>query len=233
MIERGDTGEATGALWWPSANFGARRETEHPSLIVLHYTAMVSADVALERLCDPAWSVSAHYLIGRDGKLWQLVHESARAWHAGAGTWGPVRDVNSASLGIEIDNDGRSPFSEPAMTRLEALIHELSARWNISPSCVIGHSDCAPGRKVDPGPRFDWRRLECRGLAARAQPGPDGGASLDQLLNSAGYTADAPVSDRLSAFRLRHRRHATGPANAQDRVLLAGLAAIDGGNGAA
>lgn len=154
-----------GAIWVPSPNFGPRRDGLKPTLIVLHYTAMTSARAALERLCDPAAEVSAHYLIGPDGTLWQLVRECDRAWHAGAGAWRGQSDINSRSIGIELDNRGDHPFGEPQMAALEALLESVMARWEIPAAGVIGHSDMAPGRKVDPGPRFDWARLERQGLA--------------------------------------------------------------------
>ncbi|WP_369932508.1 N-acetylmuramoyl-L-alanine amidase [Rhodovulum sp. 12E13] len=216
-----------GAIWLPSPNAGARRGGARPRLVVLHYTAMETAAAALERLCDPTFAVSAHYLVGRDGRLWQLVCERARAWHAGAGAWGAVRDVNSASIGIEIDNSGRAPFAEPAMARLEALLAGVMARWRIGPESVIGHSDCAPGRKADPGPRFDWRRLALRGLALRpdtdAEPGLDPSSDVGALLARAGWTAEAPLEARLAAFRARFRPGGEGPADAADRALLAAL----------
>jgi N-acetylmuramoyl-L-alanine amidase len=210
-----------------SPNAGVRRGPLRPRLVVLHYTAMETAAAALERLCDPAFQVSAHYLVGRDGRLWQLVCERARAWHAGAGAWGAVRDVNSASIGIEIDNTGRAPFAEPAMARLEELLEGVMARWGIGPEGVIGHADCAPGRKADPGPRFDWRRLALRGLALRpdpvAEPRADPGGDVDAWLERAGWTAEAPLDARLAAFRARFRPGVEGPADAADRALLAAL----------
>ena len=160
------------AILHPSPNFGARRGGVRPHLIVLHYTAMQSCDAALARLCDPAHEVSAHYLISRAGALYQLVDEAERAWHAGAGRWGDCTDINSASIGIEIDNDGHSPFAAAAMTTLEGLLPAIMARWSIGPEGVLGHADTAPGRKIDPGPRFDWARLERLGLARTSRVDP-------------------------------------------------------------
>ena len=146
-------------------------------MVVIHYTAMTDAQAALDRLCDPQAEVSAHYLIGADGTLWQMVDEEMRAWHAGAGQWGDVTDVNSRSIGIELDNMGNHPFSEPQMAALEHLLVDILARRAIPPQRVIGHSDMAPDRKTDPGPRFDWRRLAQQGLsvwpeAKPRDPGP-------------------------------------------------------------
>ena len=135
--------------------------------MVIHYTAMQSAVAALERLCDPGPEVSAHYLIAADGTLYQLVDEAERAWHAGAGEWCGRGDVNSRSIGIEIDNDGCAPFTAAAMETLETLLGEVLARHGLGPEAVIGHEHMAPGRKVDPGPKFDWARLARAGLAVK------------------------------------------------------------------
>jgi len=160
----------------PSPNFGERRGAARPSLVVLHYTATQSAAAALDRLCDPGAEVSAHYLVDYDGSVSALVEEDKRAWHAGAGAWGEIADVNSHSIGIELQNDGAEPFGEPQMAALEALLRDVMARWGIPPEGVIGHEHCAPGRKIDPGPRFDWARLARQGLAARGLTGQGGKA---------------------------------------------------------
>lgn len=158
-----------GAIWHPSPNFGARRSgITQPYLIVLHYTAMAGAEAARDWLCNPEAEVSAHYVVARDGACWQLVDEAMRAWHAGRGAWQGCEDVNSASVGIELANTGAEPFPEPQMAVLEALLRGIMARWDIPPEGVIGHEDSAPGRKIDPGSRFDWRRLERLGLARRS-----------------------------------------------------------------
>lgn len=154
-------------LTHPSPNFGERKGGARPSLVVIHYTAMASAMAACERLCDPGAEVSAHYLIDYDGTVMSLVAEDKRAWHAGAGSWGEITDVNSHSIGIELQNTGFEPFGEPQMAALEGLLSEIMNRWGILPEGVIGHLDCAPGRKIDPGPRFDWARLNRLGLASR------------------------------------------------------------------
>ncbi len=209
----------------PSPNFGPRRDGQVPSLIVLHYTAMISAGAALERLCDPEAEVSAHYLIGRDGTVWQLVEESDRAWHAGAGEWKGQGDVNSRSIGIELDNSGTHPFAEPQMAALERLLTGIMARWAIPPEGVIGHSDMAPGRKRDPGPRFDWARLAREGLARPAGRMDDAArrpcmARFRDLARAAGYTADMPDDLLLDTVRLRYRPWARGPLSAEDLAVL-------------
>ncbi|WP_417750502.1 N-acetylmuramoyl-L-alanine amidase [Ruegeria sp. SCP11] len=218
------TTEPLTPIWHPSPNFGARRDGLTPSLIVLHYTAMTSAQAALERLCDPTCEVSAHYLIGSDGTLWQMVSEENRAWHAGAGEWHGQADINSRSIGIELDNTGFHPFSEPQLTVLEALLRQMSERWSIRPEHVIGHSDMAPGRKSDPGPRFPWQRLEHLNLAGqRGQSAPQSVRmdSFRALAQSAGYTADANDDTLLAAVRLRYRPWGKGPLEPADFAPLA------------
>lgn len=206
-----------------SPNFGERREGARPSLIVLHYTAMPTCAEAQARLCDPAAEVSAHYLVSEAGRVAALVPEAARAWHAGAGAWGGVTDVNSHSIGIELANTGDAPFPEPQMAALERILRETMARWAIPPQGVIGHSDMAPGRKRDPGPRFDWRRLARTGLAVWPGAGGDGAADFRARARAFGYP-DLPAETLLAAFRLRFRPQATGPEDAADRAMIDDLA---------
>lgn len=221
---------AAGAGAWPSPNFGERRGGARPGLIVLHYTAMQSCAAARARLCDPAAEVSAHWLIAEDGRTEQLVPEAARAWHAGAGEWAGQGDVNSRSIGIELANTGAQPFPEPQMAALERLLSQIMARWGIGPEAVIGHSDMAPERKADPGPRFDWRRLALAGLSvwpalAPAEAALPAGAEARFLAALArfGYPAADPALLR-AAFRLRFRPWSTGPLTAADLAAAEDLA---------
>ncbi len=195
--------------WHPSPNHGPRREGVRPSLVVLHYTAMATAGAALDRLCAPEHEVSAHYLIGEHGQVWQLVDEAMRAWHAGAGAWGGIGDVNSASIGIELANPGDAPFAAAQMAALEGLLTGIRARWDLAPQAIIGHSDMAPGRKADPGEKFDWRRLARSGLTV--WPLATGPEAADPVRFQAaarrfGYAPDLA----LQAFRLRFRPWARG-----------------------
>ena len=215
-------GESAGALWSPSVNFGARRGCDAPSLIVLHYTAMTCAGAACRVLSDPSREVSAHYLIGRDGFLWQLVRETDRAWHAGAGSWRGEGDVNSRSIGIELCNDGIAPFAEPQMARLERLLREIMMRWTIRPHAVLAHSDTAPGRKIDPGARFDWQRLARQGLALWPDPATPGDFWQDAA--SYGYDTGGDRTALLRSFRLRFRPWASGPMDDTDRAIMASIA---------
>lgn len=208
----------------PSPNFGPRRDDLTPHLIVLHYTAMQSAEAALERLCDPEAQVSAHYLIAGEGRVFQMVAEDQRAWHAGVGEWAGQDDINSRSIGIEFDNRGDHPFSEPLMRQLETLLVQIMQRWEIAAEGVIGHSDMAPDRKGDPGPHFDWARLARQGYVARggldAGPRDPHPESFRKVAAHAGYTADVGDAALLNAVRLRFRPHATGPLCAADYTPL-------------
>ena len=195
------------------------------SLVILHYTAMDGCEAALERLCDPVHEVSCHWLIAADGALWRLVPEDRRAWHAGAARWGGLTDVNSASIGIELDHRGTGLWPEVQLAALEALLGDVTARFGVSPERVLGHSDVAPGRKGDPGAGFPWARLARRGLAVWPEEVGQGDlASLPASLTRIGYDPGAPESARLAAFRLRFRPGAHGPADAADAGLAAEVA---------
>lgn len=139
------------------------------SMVVLHYTGMRTAKEALERMCDPAAEVSAHYMIDEDGTVISLVPEEKRAWHAGRSYWRGVTDVNSASVGIELVNPGHEfgyrPFADAQMDALLPLLADIVDRHDIPRANVVGHSDIAPARKQDPGELFDWERLGQLGLA--------------------------------------------------------------------
>jgi N-acetylmuramoyl-L-alanine amidase len=151
----------------PSPNFDERALPV--SMLVLHYTGMADAAVALARMRDPESKVSAHYMVAEDGQVVRLVPEEKRAWHAGRSWWRGITDVNSASVGIEIVNPGHElgyrPFTEEQMDALVPLCADIIKRWNIPRANVVGHSDIAPARKQDPGELFDWQRLAKVGLA--------------------------------------------------------------------
>lgn len=157
----------------------------------------------------------------------QLVDEDQRAWHAGAGAWGDITDVNSRSIGIELNNTGDAPFAAPLMDALEQLLPAIMERWAVPPERVIAHSDIAPGRKIDPGARFDWARLVRGGMAVTASPQAPIDLDADAFganLKSIGYTADVAPDVMLSAFRLRHRQGHHGPLDGWDCALAQDLA---------
>lgn len=204
------------ATWAASPNHDARRAI----LIVLHATEQESAQASLDtlRTRNAGGPVSAHYLIGRDGHLYQLVADDARAWHAGPGRWGTITDVNSASIGIELDNDGGAPFPDVQIDRLLGLLDDLTTRLRIPRTQVIAHADLAPTRKVDPGPRFPWRRLAEAGFGAWPQPplsDPPPGFDAWLALRAIGYALD----DRAATLRAFRRHFRAGDGGGDDAAL--------------
>ena len=211
------------ATWVPSSNHDARR----PVLVVLHYTEQDSVQRSLDtlRTANSGGRVSSHYLIGQDGTRYQLVSDLDRAWHAGAGSWGAMSDVNSASIGIELDNNGRVPFTEPLVESLLVLLGDLKTRWRIPAENFIAHSDLAPGRKVDPGVHFPWKRLAEHGYGVWPRddtpPAPPG-FDVVQALRTVGYPVD-DLDATARAFRLRFRALPDGPLDAEDHRILYAL----------
>jgi N-acetylmuramoyl-L-alanine amidase len=161
----------------PSPNHARRREPVRIDMLVLHYTGMASAAAALDRLCDPAARVSAHYLVEENGDIWRLVSEGRRAFHAGRSCWAGETDLNHVSIGIEIINPGHEwgyrPFPEEQMIAVERLCRDLVSRHPMPPHRIVGHSDIAPDRKSDPGELFDWPRLARAGIGIWPNPTPD------------------------------------------------------------
>jgi N-acetylmuramoyl-L-alanine amidase len=150
----------------PSPNWNARPATI--DMLILHYTGMTSAEAAIQRLCDPAAQVSAHYVIDEDGTIHRLVDEARRAWHAGVSSWAGRTDLNDVSVGIELVNPGHEwgyrPFPPAQRDACIALARDIVRRHAIPPWRVLGHSDVAPTRKEDPGELFDWPALARRGV---------------------------------------------------------------------
>src|SRR5438067_3051163 len=195
----------------PSPNFDERALPV--SMIVLHYTGMPDAEGALDRLTSPVAKVSAHYLVDEEGRIFHLVDEEQRAWHAGKAYWRGIRDVNSASIGIEVVNPGHEfgyrDFPDEQIAALIPLIARIKERHGISRGNVVGHSDVAPARKEDPGELFPWDALAKRRLAL---PSPTRGL-IDPLWSDAafllalerfGYDLTDPVK-AVIAFQRRFR----------------------------
>jgi N-acetylmuramoyl-L-alanine amidase len=210
----------------PSPNHGER--VGPADAIILHYTGMATGEAACDLLCDPAAQVSCHYLVWENGRVWQLVPESRRAWHAGKSFWAGETDLNSRSIGIEIVNPGHDggapPFPDAQIDAVIALCRDISTRLRIEPERILGHSDIAPGRKIDPGEIFPWPLLHAAGLGhwvapVPIRPGPayelgamgPPVAALQQMLASYGYgltptgVYDQATSDVVAAFQ-RHFR---------------------------
>jgi N-acetylmuramoyl-L-alanine amidase len=218
-------------------------------MLVLHYTGMETGDGALARMCDPAAKVSAHYMIEEDGRVFRLVPEDRRAWHAGVSCWRGHRDINARSIGIELVNPGHEfGYRDFPTAQIEALIHlarGILDRHPIPPRNVVGHSDVAPARKTDPGERFPWRRLAEAGIglwparvrppatAESFDPGDAGGAiaAAQDALRLFGYAIeatgilDAATLPVVIAFQRHFRpRRMDGVLDTETMALAAAVA---------
>lgn len=221
------------AHWVESPNFDDRR----PVIVVIHFTDQHSVRESLEtlRTANSGGPVSAHYLIGADGSIYQLVADDKRAWHAGPGRWGTITDLNSASIGIELDNDGHTPFAAAQMDSLLNLLADLTRRLRIPRTQVIGHEDLAPGRKNDPGPLFPWKRLADAGYGVWPRDtliDPPAGFDPWMALALVGY----PLDDREAAVQSFHHHFRGMEGTLLDsedaRILYALSRAITGAAGA-
>ena len=216
------------ATWVPSPNHGPRQ----PILIVIHATEQGGVPESLDtlRTANSGGPVSAHYLVGADGHIYQLVSDELRAWHAGPGRWGTITDVNSASIGIELDNDGESPFAAAQIDSLLSLLDDLCKRHGIPRTQIVAHADFAPTRKRDPGFRFPWKQLADAGFGlwpneplAEPPPGFDPLLALRLL----GYPLEQDHSeghaDTVRAFHRRFRGDENDVLDAQDARILYSL----------
>jgi len=198
----------------PSPNQEPRARGTRVDILLLHYTGMRTGAEAIDRLCDPAAKVSAHYVIEEDGTIWRLVDEARRAWHAGVASWQGTTAVNDASIGIELVNPGHEwgyrPFPEAQMRALEDLAHGILARHPIPGDRVVGHSDVAPLRKQDPGELFDWRRLSRAGIGlwpATPSTPPRSLAEAPAALAEIGYAVGLAGSRETHAAIIAFQRH--------------------------
>ena len=159
-----------------SPNVGERRTLERPSILLLHYTGVATMAKAVDWLTRAGSGVSCHYAVDESGRITQMVPEAQRAWHAGEAVWAGERDINSASVGIEIHNPGHElgypDFPEAQLLAVEALCKDIIARHGIWPERVLAHSDVAPTRKKDPGEKFPWARLARAGIGHWVAPQP-------------------------------------------------------------
>jgi N-acetylmuramoyl-L-alanine amidase len=259
----------------PSPNHGERKplrggEERNPDSVILHYTGMSDATKALLWLCNPLSQVSCHYFVFEDGHIFQLVPENRRAWHTGRGEWQGEADMNSASIGIEIAHPGHlisarfdaegkpvlsgtpnpfpppgPPFPDVQIDAVISLVADIKARWRIPDARILGHSDIAPGRKIDPGETFPWAKLaeaglglwpsstEYRGNGPTYRPGDEGMPvrALQSMFAAFGYgieitgVYDQRTTDVVAAFQ-RHWRQSKvdGVADGETLALLAELA---------
>jgi N-acetylmuramoyl-L-alanine amidase len=235
--------------WCPSPNYEPRREGRVPDMLILHYTGMETSDAALDWLTREEAKVSAHYLVDEAGRIDQIVAEEMRAWHAGQSYWAGETDLNSCSIGIEIHNPGHEfgypDFPDVQMQAVEALCRDILNRQDIPAARVLAHSDIAPGRKRDPGERFDWARLARAGVGLWVEPAPLGTdegfgpgdeneevAELQRGLQAFGYGVEVTstfgkgLEQVVEAFQRHYRPlRVDGRADASTRETLARLLA--------
>lgn len=228
----------------PSPNFDAR--TTLPDIIVLHYTGMQTGEGALARLRDPEAKVSSHYMVEEDGRVFRLVPEERRAWHAGRSFWKGQTDINSASIGVEIVNPGHEfgyrPFPDAQIASVIALVADIRTRWIVEDGKIVGHADVAPDRKEDPGELFPWKHLAEAGHGLWVEPPAAPGEPLGEGEEGAGVFAlqagltrlgydcapsgkyDARTAAVIRAFQRHWRQERVdGIADGETRARLIGL----------
>jgi N-acetylmuramoyl-L-alanine amidase len=195
----------------PSPNYDSR-QGQKPQFIILHYTGMVSAKQALDRLTDPASQVSAHYTVDERGEIYCHVSEEDRAWHAGQSFWRGMTGLNAHSIGIEIVNPGHEfgyrRFPDIQISAVIDLCRDIMPRYEIDPEDVLGHSDIAPARKQDPGELFPWEQLAREGVAVWPDVADEDtvlsmGMNIPRALCDYGYDPRVKYAERLMAFQRR------------------------------
>ena len=205
---------------YPSPNYNNRPVKQSVDMVVIHYTGMTTGKSALQRLCDPSSKVSAHYLIEENGDIYQLVAEEKRAWHAGVSDWMGQSNLNDCSIGIELVNPGHEhsyrPFPLAQMQSLVLVIRHLQQHYPIPARRIVGHSDIAPTRKIDPGELFDWQWLAKQGIGVWPQPqvfslSPKANAFYPSLvgegLQRVGYEIKSASAEDLSVVVMAFQRH--------------------------
>ncbi len=194
----------------PSRNIGERRKGLLPRMLILHYTGLPSIERSIAVLSDPAGKVSCHYVIAEDGRITQMVAEEMRAWHAGLSYWAGETDINSASIGIEIQNTGHAggspPFPPVQMEAVRDLALDICRRNGIAPHGVLAHSDIAPARKIDPGEYFPWAWLANAGLGHWIDPAPPEDDGVRLGLGDVGLAVEE-MQSRLAAYGYGLPRH--------------------------
>ena len=188
--------------WISTVNFNLRK----PNFIIIHHTAQDSLAQTLKTFTTTKPQVSAHYVIADDGRVVQMVNDYLRAWHGGNAIWGRNTDINSASIGIELDNNGFEPFSDKQITSLLALLTKLKKDYNIPIQNIIGHSDIAPSRKTDPSKLFPWKLLALNGFGIWPDEVLETAPvnfNVEQTLRIIGYNTKN-LNSAISAFKLHY-----------------------------
>lgn len=228
LLDDGENFYMMDIIQTPSPHHDERRGGARPGFLILHYTgtstARAAADVYLGRVADPGGRVSPHYMIDTDGSVTQFVSESRRAWHAGVSYWRGLEDLNSLSIGIEIVNEGETggypPFLPAQMNSLIPLCRDILQRHDVPPENILGHSDIAPMRRLDPGPALDWAGLAAAGVGLWPAPGsqdrdraPQVWADMASRLRAYGYDPKADFDTALRAFRSHFHPQAWGESS--------------------
>ena len=210
---------STAREWVGTTNFNLRK----PNIVVIHHTAQNSCDQTLKTFTMTRTQVSAHYVICKDGIVHHMLNDYLRAWHGGIGRWGNINDLNSASIGIELDNNGFEPFSEAQMNSLLVLLDTLKRKYAIPAANFIGHSDIAPTRKVDPNIHFPWKKLADSGFGlwwgdTTTVTVPPGFNSLEAL-RIIGYDVRDSLA-AISAFKRKFIQQESREMTEGDRKIL-------------
>lgn len=212
----------------PSPNHDDRKGVT-PTLLILHYTGMESAEAALTRLTDPAAKVSAHYTVDEDGTIYRHVDEDRRAWHAGHSFWRGETDINAHSIGVEIVNPGHEfgyrEFPAAQMAAVTALCRDIMARHDIVDEDVLAHSDIAPARKEDPGELFPWPLLAKHGIGIYPDVSDEDAVkaaaiNIERALHDYGYDPRVKLRDKIVAFQRHYVPEAFAGSGAGDADKL-------------
>ena len=215
-------GLSYGTDWAGTTNFSMRK----PNYVIIHHTAQNGEDETIRTFTLPRTQVSAHYVISRDGTVHHMLNDLLRAHHAGVGKWGTITDMNSCSIGIELDNNGSEPFSDALMSSLVQLLERLKKAYNIPASNFIGHLDWAVGRKNDPSRYFNWALLASKGFGywyeEDGTPVPDSFDAL-QGLRMIGYDISKPQS-AINSYRIHFTPNdTTRILHQEDRKIIFNL----------
>jgi N-acetylmuramoyl-L-alanine amidase len=208
--------------WVGTTNFDLRK----PNFVVIHHTAQNSCEQTLKTFTLERTKVSAHYVICKDGTVHHMLNDYMRAWHGGVGSWGNNTDLNSSSIGIELDNNGFEPFEQAQINSLLKLLAQLKNKYQIPVDHFIGHSDIAPRRKVDPNIHFPWKTLANLGYGIWFEPDPNiqlqSGLTIKQALSIVGYETKDSIA-ALLAFKRHYRQDSSRLMNQADSSVLSQL----------
>jgi N-acetylmuramoyl-L-alanine amidase len=205
--------------WVGTTNFDLRK----PNFVIIHHTAQNSCDQTLRTFTLERTKVSAHYVICKDGTIHHMLNDYMRAWHGGVAKWGNNTDINSGSIGIEIDNNGFEPFETAQINSLLLLLDKLKNTYRIPAENFIGHGDIAPKRKVDPNINFPWNQLAQKGFGVWFAP--DSNKQFSQPIQTAwalalvGYDVQDTTAAIL-AFKRHFRQDTSAIMNEADKSVL-------------